>query len=73
MIPENEVIPLKKWFAAVLLAALVLTGCGPKQPEAHEAQLFALDTLLSLRCVTLRTDSDGAPIYSFADCALSTI
>ena len=42
MIPENEVIPLKKWFAAVLLAALVLTGCGPKQPEAHEAQLFAM-------------------------------
>lgn len=49
MIPENEVIPLKKWFAAVLLAALVLTGCGPKQPEAHEAQLFAMDTLMSLR------------------------
>ena len=45
MIPENEVIPMKKWFAAVLLAALVLTGCGPKQPEAHEAQLFAMDTL----------------------------
>ena len=49
MIPENEVIPMKKWFAAVLLAALVLTGCGPKQPEAHEAQLFAMDTLMSLR------------------------
>ena len=40
---------MKKWFAAVLLAALVLTGCGPKQPEAHEAQLFAMDTLMSLR------------------------
>lgn len=24
-------------------------GCGPKQPEAHEAQLFAMDTLMSLR------------------------
>ena len=40
---------MRKWFAAVLLAALVLTGCGPKQPEAHEAQLFAMDTLMSLR------------------------
>ena len=40
---------MKKWFAAVLLAALILTGCGPKQPEAHEAQLFAMDTLMSLR------------------------
>ena len=40
---------MKKWFAAVLLAALILTGCGQTQPKAHEAQLFAMDTLMSLR------------------------
>ena len=31
---------MKKWFAAVLLAALILTSCGQTQPKAHEAQLL---------------------------------
>lgn len=57
-------------------------AAGPAAPLAvlrrdGRLELFSMaagsDTLLSLRCVTLRTDSDGAPIYSFADCALSTI
>ncbi len=57
-------------------------AAGPAAPLAvlrrdGRLELFSMaagsDSLLSLRCVTLRTDSDGAPIYSFADCALSTI